>query len=340
VLARDMGIDLGTANVIVFVRGRGIVLREPSVVALDKESGRLLAIGQEARRMVGRTPGNVVALRPLKDGVIADYGVTAAMLSYFLRRASGRTLLRPQVVVCVPSGVTIVERRAIRDACLEAGAKRVFIVSEPMAAAIGAGLDVTEPRGNMVVDIGGGTTDVAVISLGAEVVSASLRVAGDKMDEAIARYVRREFNLVIGERTAEEVKMAIGWACPPPPDASPAGVEVRGRDAVTGLPRTETLTPAQAYEALAETVQAIVNLIRSVLERTPPELSADVMDRGIVLTGGGSLLKGLPELLARETGVPVHLVDDPLSCVALGTGRILDMLDRPSTVRLLVAESA
>lgn len=322
----DMGIDLGTASVLVYVRGRGIVLREPSVVAIDQDTGAVQAVGEEARRMIGRTPGNIVAIRPLREGVIADYDVTQKMLDTFIRRVAGRRrLFGPRVVIGIPSGVTSVERRAVVEAAHQAGARQVYLITEPMAAAIGAGLKVHEASGNMVVDIGGGSTDIAVISLGGEVVSEQLRVAGDRMDEAITRYVRRVHNLLIGERTAEEIKIQVGTALPP---AEERYVEVRGRDMVTGLPRNIRFGSSEAYEALQEPVLAILESINRVLEQTPPELASDIMEKGIVLTGGGSLLAGLPELIAERTGIPVHLAEDPVSCVVMGTARYLEALSR------------
>jgi len=323
---RDIGIDLGTANVLIFVRGKGIVLREPSVVAVEKETNRLLAVGEEARRMIGRTPDSIIAVRPLKDGVIADYTMTELMLKHFIRKVCGRRpVFRPQIAVCVPSGVTSVEQRAVIEACQEAGAKKVVLVSEPMAAAVGAGIDVSQPRGHLVVDIGGGTTDIAVISLGDEVISDSLRVGGDKFDEAIIRYVRREHKLFIGERTAEEIKVQIGCAFAPDESLT---MEVRGRDTLSGLPKSIRLSAAEVYEALQEPVQVIINLIRSVLEKTPPELAGDIMQDGMVLTGGGALLKGLPELIRLETRVPVVVADEPETCVARGTGKVLEYINK------------
>jgi len=321
-LITDIGIDLGTASVLVYVKNKGIVIREPSVVALQKDTNKILAIGEEARQMIGRTPGNIVAVRPLKDGVIANYEVTEEMLKYFIERVIPRPrLFRPQIVVCIPSGVTSVEKRAVLDAAVQAGAKKTFLVEEPMAAAIGAGLNITEANGNMVVDIGGGTTDIAVISLGGIVVSESLRVGGDKFDEAIIRYIKKMYNMMIGERTAEEIKIKIGSAYP---EGEEKTMDIRGRDLVTGLPRTIKFTSTDSYQALSEPIAAIVDGIKSVLERTPPELASDIVDKGIVLTGGGALLQGFSRLLAEETGIPVHLAQDPLSCVALGTGKILE----------------
>lgn len=324
--SKDIGIDLGTANMIMYVRGRGVVMSEPSVVAIDRDSSRILAVGEEARQMIGRTPGNIIAIRPLKDGVIADYQVTETMLKHFIQDVCGkRPLFKPQVVVCVPSGVTSVERRAVSEAALQAGAKQVYLISEPMAAAIGAGLNVAEASGDMIIDVGGGTTDIAVISLGGEVVTDSIRVGGDNFDDAIVRYVRREFNLMIGERTAETCKIELGNVCDP---SSSKFIEIRGRDAVTGLPRTVEINQAQVSEALDESIRAIIQRVRAVLERTPPELSSDIMDKGIVLTGGGALLEGFSELLKMETGIPVHLADDPMECVALGTGKVLESIDK------------
>ncbi|HEY8485777.1 MAG TPA: rod shape-determining protein [Limnochordales bacterium] len=328
--ARDMGIDLGTANTLVYVKGRGVVLQEPSVVAIDRETGEVLAVGEEAKQMVGRTPGNVLAVRPMRDGVIADFDVTERMLRYFIQKAGGgRSFARPRVVVSVPSGVTEVEQRAVVDAALSAGARDARLIQEPMAAAIGVGLPVHEPTGSMVVDIGGGTTEVAVISLGGIVAQRSVRIAGDEMDEAIIQYVRRTYNLLIGERTAEEVKKAIGSAYPVVDEAT---FEVRGRDLVTGLPRTLVLTGREVREALAEPVAAILEAVRVTLERTPPELAADIVDRGLVLTGGGALLKGLDRLVAQETQMPVHVADDPLTAVVMGAGIALEHFDRMNRV--------
>ncbi|NLN20201.1 MAG: rod shape-determining protein [Firmicutes bacterium] len=323
--SRDMGIDLGTANTLVYVKGRGVVVCEPSVVAVASQTNEVLAVGEEAKRMVGRTPGNIIAVRPLKDGVIADFDVTERMLRYFMNRAVRRRgLIRPRVLVGVPSGVTEVEKRAVIDATLSAGAKDARLIEEPMAAAIGAGLPVQEPTGNMIVDIGGGTTEVAVISLGGIVAHRSIRVAGDEMDEAIVQHVRRAYNLLIGERTAEEIKTAIGAA-----DGQVEGrtMEVRGRDLVTGLPKTAIVTDEEIRDALAEPVAAIIEAVRMTLERTPPELAADIMDRGIVLAGGGALLRGMDRLLREETGMPVHIAEDPVSSVALGTGIALEHYD-------------
>lgn len=321
----DLGIDLGTSTSLVYVKGRGIVLCEPSVVAISRETNQVLAVGEEARMMLGRTPGNIVAIRPMRDGVIADYTITKAMLKHFIHRACGRRrLFKPQVVVCVPSGATSVERRAVVEAALEAGARRAFPIEEPMAAAIGAGLPIAGPQGNMVVDIGGGTTDIAIISLGGIVISDSVRVGGIRMDEAIMQYIRREHNLLIGERTAEEVKIRIGSAYPLEPEMQ---MEVKGRDLVTGLPRTITVTSEEIRRALQEPVRAIVDKVKDVLEQTPPELAADIVERGIVLTGGGALLRGIDRLLQEETGIPVHVAEDPISCVAIGAGRALEEIE-------------
>lgn len=326
-LSKDMGIDLGTANSLVYVKGKGVVLQEPSVVAIDRDTNQVLAVGNEAKRMVGRTPGNIIAVRPMKDGVIADFDVTERMLRHFIRCASRRRgIFRPRVVVAVPSGVTEVEKRAVVDAILSAGAKDARLIEEPMAAAIGAGLPVQEPTGNMIVDIGGGTTEVAVISLGGIVSQRSIRIGGDDMDSAIVQHVRRTYNLLIGERTAEEIKQQIGTAHPDEADPERA-MDVRGRDLVTGLPKTVTVTAREIYEALQEPVLAIVEAVKMTLERTPPELAADIMDRGIVTAGGGSLLSGLGRLLSDETGMPVHQAEDPLTAVAIGTGMALEHFD-------------
>ena len=324
-MARDIGVDLGTANILIYVKGRGIVLREPSVVAMEKDTGRVLAIGAEAKRMLGRTPGNIIATRPLREGVIADYDITEAMLKHFIHKvAPHRLWAKPHIMICIPVGVTTVERRAVLEAALEAGAKKASLIEEPLAAALGAGLDITKPTGNMVVDIGGGTSDLAVLSLGGVVLSNSLRVGGDKFDEAIVRYIKREYNLLIGERSAEELKIGIGTAYPVKVEADSESMEIRGRDLVTGLPKNVRITSRETYEALQEPVTAIVDAIKSVLERTPPELAADIVDHGLVLTGGGSMLRGLDRLVAEETGIPAHLAEDPMSCVALGTGKALE----------------
>ncbi|RPF42838.1 rod shape-determining protein MreB [Thermodesulfitimonas autotrophica] len=326
IFSRDLGIDLGTANSLVYVKGRGVVLREPSVVAIQKDTGQILAVGEEAKQMIGRTPGNIVAIRPLKDGVIADFDTTQAMIRYFINKAlrGRRFFLRPRVVIGVPSGVTTVEERAVREAALQAGAREVYLIEEPLAAAIGAGLPVHEPTGNMIVDIGGGTTEVAVISLGGIVTSRSIRVAGDEMDEAIIQYVKKQYSLMIGERTAEEIKIKIGSAYKPEGLGSE---DVRGRDLVTGLPKTVRVSAEQIYEALSEPVAAILEAIKATLERTPPELAADIMDRGIIMAGGGALLKGLDRLVSEQTGMPVSLADDPLLAVVRGTGYVLDNIE-------------
>ncbi|CAA7599438.1 cell shape determining protein, MreB/Mrl family [Acididesulfobacillus acetoxydans] len=320
---KDLGIDLGTANTLVHVRGKGIVVREPSVVAMDMDNKAPLAVGDKAKEMIGRTPSHIVAIRPLKDGVISDFNVTQKMLKYFISRALGSDspFARPRVVICVPSGVTPVEERAVKEAALAAGAKDPIIMEEPMAAAIGAGLPVSEPTGNMIVDIGGGTTEVAVISLGGIVTSRSIRVAGDEMDDAIVAHIKRRYNLMVGYRTAEDIKTEIGSAYMAEKGITYA---VRGRDLLTGLPKTIEVTAEEIQEALQEPVMAIVDAIKSCLEKTPPELAADIMDRGIMMAGGGSLLRHLDQLIADETCIPVHVAEDPLSCVALGTGRVLE----------------
>ncbi|MBR1420451.1 MAG: rod shape-determining protein [Selenomonadaceae bacterium] len=324
--ARDMGIDLGTANTLVHVKGRGIVLREPSVVAIKSDSGDVLAVGEEAKRMIGRTPGNIIAIRPMKDGVIADFDVTQAMLKYFIRKAmNSKSFVRPRVVVGVPSGVTEVEKRAVIDAAQQAGAREAYLIEEPMAAAIGAGLPVEEATGNMVVDIGGGTTEIAVISLGGIVTSRSIRIGGDEMDSSIVAYIKRVYNLMIGERTAEEIKMSIGAAIVSSDNDRP--MEVRGRDLVTGLPKTITIQAREIREALADPIYKIVEAVKGTLEKTPPELAADVMDHGIMMTGGGALLTNLDKLISNETGMPVLVADDALSCVGEGTGRSLENLN-------------
>jgi len=324
--SKDLGIDLGTANTLVHMKGKGIVVNEPSVVAIDVEKKVPLAVGDKAKEMIGRTPGNIVAIRPLKDGVISDFNVTQKMLKYFISRALGTEspFARPRVVICVPSGVTPVEERAVKDAALSVGAKSPIIMEEPMAAAIGAGLPVSEPTGNMIVDIGGGTTEVAVISLGGIVTSRSIRVAGDEMDDAIVAHIKRNYNLMVGYRTAEDIKMEIGYAYQAEKGKT---YQVRGRDLLTGLPKTVEVTAEEIQEALLEPVMAIVEAVKSCLEKTPPELAADIMDRGIMMAGGGSLLRNLDKLIADETGMPVHLAEDPLSCVALGTGKVLENAD-------------
>ena len=322
-LSHDMGIDLGTANTLVHVKGRGIVLREPSVVAIKSDTGDVLAVGEEAKQMIGRTPGNIIAIRPLKDGVIADFDVTQAMLRYFIRKAmNSKSFVRPRVVVGVPSGVTEVEKRAVIDATTQAGAREAYLIEEPMAAAIGAGLPVEEATGNMVVDIGGGTTEIAVISLGGIVVSKSIRVGGDEMDTSIIQYIKRMYNLMIGERTAEEIKIKIGTAIITVDKEK--SMQIRGRDLVTGLPKTIEIKSGEIREALGDPIFKIVDAVKGTLERTPPELAADVMDHGIMMTGGGALLANLDKLIAKETGMPVIVADDALSCVGEGTGRALE----------------
>ena len=322
---RDIGIDLGTANTLVHMKGKGVVLREPSVVAINNNTGEVLSVGLDAKNMIGRTPGNITAIRPMKDGVIANFQITQGMLRYFIRKAIGKNkIIRARVVVCVPSGVTEVEKRAVIDATLQAGAKEAYLIEEPMAAAIGAGLPVEEPTGSMVVDIGGGTSEVAVISLGGIVVSRSLRIAGDELDDAIVHYVKKEYNLMIGERTAEDIKIKIGSAYPVSDEQK---YNISGRDLVTGLPRDLPITSGEIREALSETVNAIVDSIRFTLEKTPPELAADVIEKGIMLTGGGALLKGLDKLIFEETGIPVNIAEYPLDCVAIGTGTVLEELE-------------
>lgn len=324
----DLAIDLGTANTLVYVKGKGIVCAEPSVVAVQKDSKgmkKVLAVGREAKEMLGRTPGNIEAIRPMKDGVIADFEITEAMLRYFIRKVHNRkNLVRPRIIICVPFGITEVERRAVRESAQCAGAREVYLIEEPMAAAIGAGLPITEATGNMIVDIGGGTTEVAVISLAGIVFSQSVRVAGDKMDEAIIQYIKRKYNLLIGERTAEMVKITIGNAYP---SGEPKTMEIKGRDLVAGVPRVMIVNGDEIREAITEPVNAIVEAVRIALEKTPPELAADIVDKGIVLTGGGALLKNLDLLIRAETGLPVTIADDPLSAVVLGTGKALDELD-------------
>ncbi|MBR5509655.1 MAG: rod shape-determining protein MreB [Lachnospiraceae bacterium] len=320
----DIGIDLGTASILVYIKGKGVVLKEPSVVAFDRDTNKIKAIGEEARLMLGRTPGNIIAVRPLRQGVISDFTVTEKMLEHFVKKAVGkRTFRKPKIAVCVPSGVTEVEKRAVEDATYQAGAREVFIIEEPIAAAIGAGIDISRPCGNMIVDIGGGTTDVAVISLGGTVVSTSIKIAGDDFDEAIVRYMRKKHNLLIGERTAEDIKIKVGSCYP---RAEVDSIDVRGRNLVTGLPKTVTVTSEETEEALKEATAQIVEAVHSVLERTPPELTADIADRGIVLTGGGALLRGLEELLESKTGINTMTAEDPMQCVAIGTGKYVESL--------------
>ena len=320
----DVGIDLGTASILVYIKGKGVVLKEPSVVAFDRDTSKIKAIGEEARLMLGRTPGNIVAVRPLRQGVISDYTVTEKMLNFFIRKAIGKkTFRKPKIAVCVPRGVTEVEKKAVEDATYQAGAREVYIIEEPIAAAIGAGIDISRPCGNMIVDIGGGTTDIAVISLSGTVVSTSVKIAGDDFDEAIVRYMRKKHNLLIGERTAEDIKIKVG-SCFPRAEAD--SIDVRGRNLVTGLPKTVTVTSEETEEALRESTAQIVEAVHSVLERTPPELTADIADRGIVLTGGGALLRGLEELLESKTGINTMTAEDPMKCVAIGTGKYVEAL--------------
>lgn len=324
VFSKEIGIDLGTANTLVYVKGKGVVLREPSVVAIRRDTGTILAVGEEAKRMIGRTPGNIVAIRPMKDGVIADFDITQTMMRHFINKAHPRrTLFRPQVIVCVPSGVTEVEKRAVLDATNQT-AREAFLIEEPMAAAIGAGLPVDEPTGSMIVDIGGGTSEVAIISLGGIVTSKSIRVGGDEIDEAIIQYIKKQYNLMIGDRTAEEVKITIGTAFH---KDSGSEMEIRGRDLVTGLPKTKKITSGEVKEALREPVEAIMEAIRVTLEKTPPELAADIMDKGIVLTGGGALLHGFDRRVSEETGMPVFLAENPMDCVVIGAGKVLSEIN-------------
>ena len=323
-LETDIGIDLGTASILVYIKGKGVVLKEPSVVAFDRDTNKIKAIGEEARLMIGRTPGNIVAVRPLRQGVISDYTVTEKMIKHFIQKAIGkRTFKKPRIAVCVPSGVTEVEKKAVEDATWQAGARSVDIIEEPIAAAIGAGIDIAKPCGNMIVDIGGGTTDIAVISLGGAVVSTSIKIAGDDFDEAIARFMRKKHNLLIGERTAEEIKIKIGCAFP---RQEVITMDVRGRNLVTGLPKTITVTSEETEEALREATSQIVEAVHSVLEKTPPELSSDIAERGIVLTGGGALLQGLEELIESKTGINTMTAEDPMTAVAIGTGRYIECL--------------
>ncbi len=324
-LSSDLAIDLGTANILVYAKGKGIVVAEPSMVAVNTVTGKVEAVGKDAKEMLGRTPGKIVAIRPMKDGVIADFEITEKMLSHFIRKAHNRnTLVRPRIIIGIPSEVTQVEKRAVKDSALKAKASEVYLVDQAMAAAIGAGLPITEPSGNMVVDIGGGTTDIAVISLAGIVYSKSVRVAGNEMDEAVIQYIKKKYNLLVGERTAEQIKLEIGSAFPLD---EPITMEIKGRDLIEGIPKTLIMTDTEIREALAEPISIIVNAVRVALERTPPELSADIVDRGIVLTGGGSLLRNLDKLLREETGLPVSVAEDPLSCVVLGTGKMLSDFD-------------
>jgi rod shape-determining protein MreB len=321
-LRTDIGIDLGTASVLVYIKGRGVILQEPSVVAIDQNTNKLLAVGEEARRMLGRTPGNITAIRPMKDGVISDYDITERMIKYFIQKAIGRYILKPRVIVCVPSGITEVEKRAVIEASTQAGAIKTYLIEEPIAAAIGAGVDITEPSGNMIIDIGGGTTDVAVISLGGIVVSRSIKIAGDELDESISKYIRKKYNTMIGERSAEELKLSIGSAYKLEENFK----EIRGRNLLTGLPITINVSSDDMLQALKEPVQEIIDTVHTVLERTPPELASDISNRGILMTGGGALLHGLDKLLTDRTGIPVHIADEPVSSVARGTGKALEWI--------------
>ena len=328
--SNDLAIDLGTANTLVYLKGKGVVVDEPSVVAVQKDhhgQRRVLAVGKEAKTMLGRTPGSIVAIRPMKDGVIADFDVTEEMLRHFIQKVHNRkALVRPRIVICVPSGITQVEKRAVRESAESAGAREVYLIEEPMAAAIGAGLPITEPSGNMIVDIGGGTTEVAVISLAGIVYAKSVRVGGDKLDEALVQHLKRKYNLLVGERTAEQIKIEVGSAYPEDQEKA-TNIEVKGRDLVTGIPKTLNIDASEVREALQEPVNAIVEAVRIALERTPPELAADIVDKGIVLAGGGAKLRGLDRMLREETGLPVVIAEDPLSCVVLGSGKVLDHLD-------------
>ena len=321
-MTKDMGIDLGTANTLVYIKGQGIVVREPSVVAIRDDSKEVLAVGEEAKKMIGRTPGNIVAIRPMKDGVIADFDVTQSMLSYFIQKAAAKKgVVSPRIAICVPFGVTEVEKRAIEEAARAAGARDAYLIEEPMAAAIGAGLKVEEPEGNMVVDIGGGTTEIAIISLGGIVTAKSIRIGGDEFDESIVSYVKKEYNLMIGERTAEDVKINIGSTFK---DDQETNMQIRGRDLISGLPKTIEINSTEVRDALKAPSSSIVDAIKSTLEKTPPELASDIMENGIMLTGGGALLRGLDKLVKQETGMPVHIAEDPLDCVALGTGKSVE----------------
>ena len=327
-LGQDIGIDLGTATVIAYVKGKGIVLREPSVVAVDNNTGEVVAVGGEARRMLGRTPGNIVATRPLRDGVISDYTVTEKMLKYFINKVGGKTLFAPRIMICIPSRVTEVEKKAVIDAATQAGARKVYLIEEPMAAAIGAGIDVAEPTGNMVVDIGGGTTEVAVISLGGIVVSDSIRVAGDTMDDEIINYIKNNLNLAVGSTTAEQVKLELGCAITLVTQKS---MEIRGRELTTGLPENKIVTSEQVQEAMAPSIEKIIDLVKATLEKTPPELASDIIERGIVLTGGGALIKGIDTLISQKIEIPVYVADRPLDCVANGTGKTIEDMDKLRT---------
>ena len=324
-MAKDIGIDLGTASVLVYVKGKGIVLNEPSVVALDKNTGKLLQVGAEAQAMLGRTPGNIIAIRPLREGVISDYDMTERMLKEFIHKVAGFSFFKPRVIICVPSGITEVEERAVLDARIQAGARKVYLIEEPVAAAIGAGIDITQPDGHMVVDIGGGTADIAVISLGGVVESASIKTAGDKFDEAVVKYIRRKHNVLIGDRTAEELKKTIGCVFPRPEEVT---MEIKGRCLMTGLPRVFSVSSSEMIEAFEEVSSRILEAVHAVLERTPPELVADISTNGIVMTGGGSLVWGFDKLIESHTGIETHVADDAISCVAFGTGKSLDSLDQ------------
>ncbi len=320
----DIGIDLGTASVLVYIKGKGVVLKEPSVVSIDTNTDEILAVGTEAREMLGRTPGNIRAIRPLKDGVISDYGVTQRMIKYFIQKSMGKSILKPRVIVCVPSGITGVEKRAVIDASNQAGAIKTYLIEEPIAAAIGAGIDITEANGNMLIDIGGGTTDVAVISLGGIVVSRSIKVAGDVCDEEITKFIRKKYNMMIGERSAEELKLSIGSAYPREEEEFK---DIRGRNLLTGLPMNVTVSSEDMLEALKESVEVIVETILAVLEKTPPELASDISNTGIVMTGGGALLYGMDTLITERTGIEVRIAEDPISCVAVGTGKSLESVE-------------
>lgn len=323
---KDMGIDLGTANTLVFIKGKGIIIREPSVVAIQTNAKEVLAVGEEAKKMIGRTPGHIVAIRPLSDGVIADFDITQSMLRHFIKKGNRKpSIFQPRVVVCVPSGVTEVEKRAVEEAAVQAGAREAYLIEEPMAAAIGAGLPVQEPNGSMVVDVGGGTTEVAIISLGGIVTSKSIRVAGDELDESIVYYIKKEYNLMIGERTAEEVKIQVGSA--DLASNKERKISVRGRDLISGLPKNIEISSSEIYSAMKEPIANIIDAIKFTLEKTPPELASDVMEQGIMLTGGGAMLDGLDRLIRKETGMPVHIAENPLDCVAIGTGRALEDID-------------
>ena len=323
-LRSDIGIDLGTSSILVYIKGKGVVLHEPSVVAIDQNTNKFLAVGEDARNMIGRNPGNIIAIRPLKDGVISDYNITQRMIKYFIQKSLGKTIFKPRVIICVPSGITEVEKRAVVEATIQSGAIKTYLIEEPIAAAIGAGIDITEPDGNMIIDIGGGTTDVAVISLGGIVVSRSIKVAGDDCDEAITKYIRKRYNMMIGERSAEELKISIGCAYPRETEEYK---DIRGRNLLTGLPVNVTVSSTDMLEALRETIQEIVDTVHIVLERTPPELSADISDKGILMTGGGALLYGIDKLIKEKTGIEVIIAEDPISCVAIGTGKSLDSVE-------------